>query len=61
MDMLYTSSLPSYVGSAEGQCMSGHPYPEEGFSELRRIQPSTLDQILISQHTQWLMLQKQEP
>jgi hypothetical protein len=30
-------------------------------SDLRRIQPSTLDQIWISQHTQWLMLQKQDP
>jgi hypothetical protein len=29
--------------------------------ELRRIQPSTLDQIWISQHTQWHMLQKQDP
>jgi hypothetical protein len=30
-------------------------------SDLRRIQPSTLDQIWTSQHTQWLMLQKQDP
>jgi hypothetical protein len=30
-------------------------------SDLRRNQPSTLDQILISQHTQWPMLQKQDP
>jgi hypothetical protein len=25
--------------------MQGRPYPEEGYSELRRIQPSTLDPI----------------
>jgi hypothetical protein len=29
---------------------------EQQNSDLRRIQPSTLDQIWISQHTQWLML-----
>jgi hypothetical protein len=28
--------------------------------DLRHIQPSTLDQIWTSQHTQWLVLQKQE-
>jgi hypothetical protein len=28
--------------------------------DLRRIQPPTLDQIWISQHTQWVMLKKQD-
>jgi hypothetical protein len=42
---------------------TSHWFDREHFEHQNsdRIQPSTLDQIWISQHTQWLMLQKQDP